>query len=77
MKRKLLFYLNGAAAGIAMEWAVALAVSMLLNLGYVMLAPAWLPECVGGEINAALLLTTLFAFVGIFIKRMLNSARSD
>ena len=77
MKRKLLFYLNGAAAGIAMEWAVALAVSMLLKLGYVMLAPAWLPEYVGGEINAVLLLTTLFAFVGIFIKRMLNSARSD
>ena len=77
MKHKLLFYLDGAAAGIALEWVVALLVSIMLNLRYVMLSPAWLPECVGGEINAVVLQTVLFAFVGIFIKRMLNSARSD
>lgn len=77
MKRKLLFYLDGAAVGIALEWVIALLISMLLNLGYVMFSPAWLPECVGGEINAVLLQTALFALIGILIKQMLNSARSD
>ena len=77
MKRNLRFYLDGAAIGIALEWIIAISVSIMLNLGYVMLSPAWLPEYVGGEINAVLLQTVLFALVGIFIKQMLNSARSD
>lgn len=77
MKQIITFWLSGAAAGMAFELLAAVALSAVLHLGYVMLCPAWLPECVGGEINAVLLQTALFALAGVFIKRMLNSQRSD
>ena len=77
MKQKLFLWLSGAAAGVSLELAAAIVVSSALHLGYVMLRPAWLPECVGGEIPATVLQTALFALSGAFIKQMLNSARSD
>lgn len=77
MKRTIFFLLNGAAMGIAIELLAAILLSSALHLGYVMLCPAWLPECVGGEIQATLLQTALCALLGIVAKRMLNSRRSD
>ena len=77
MKQTLSFLLSGAAMGIAVELIVAIIISSALRLGYVMLCPAWLPECVGGEIPATVLQTALFALLGILAKRMLNSRGSD
>lgn len=53
MKHMLSSLLSGAAAGISIELLAAILLSSALHLGYVMLCPAWLPECVGGEIPAA------------------------
>ena len=77
MKHVLSSLLSGAAVGISIELLTAILLSSVLHLGYVMLCPAWLPECVGGEIPATVLQTALFALSGAFIKQMLNSARSD
>lgn len=77
MKHMLSSLLSGAAAGISIELLAAILLSSALHLGYVMLCPAWLPECVGGEIPAAFLQTALFAPAGIIIKQMLNSQRTD
>ena len=77
MKHMLSSLLSGAAAGISIELLAAILLSSALHLGYVMLCPAWLPECVGGEIPAVLLQTALFALAGIIIKQTLNSRRTD
>ena len=77
MKHMLSSLLSGAAAGISIELLAAILLSSALHLGYVILCPAWLPECVGGEIPAAFLPTALFALAGIIIKQMLNSRRTD
>ena len=77
MKHALSSLLSGAAAGISIELLTAMILSSALHLGYVMLCPAWLPECVGGEIPAAFLQTALFALAGILVKQMLNSRRTD
>ena len=77
MKHMLSSLLSGAAAGISIEPLAAILLSSALHLGYVMLCPAWLPECVGGEISVAFLSTALFALAGIIIKQMLNSQRTD
>lgn len=77
MKHMLSSLLSGAAAGISIELLAAILLSSALHLGDVMLCPAWLPECVGGEIPAAFLQTALFALAGIIIKQMLNSRRTD
>lgn len=77
MKHMLSSLLSGAAAGISIELLAAILLSSSLHLGYAMLCPAWLPECVGGEIPAVFLQTALFALAGIIIKQMLNSRRTD
>ena len=77
MKHMLSSLLSGAAAGISIELLAAILLSSALHLGYVMLCPAWLPECVRAEIPAAFLQTALFALAGIIIKQMLNSRRTD
>ena len=77
MKHALSSLLSGAAAGISIELLAAILLSSSLHLGYAMLCPAWLPECVGGEIPAAFLQTALFALAGIIIKQTLNSRRTD
>lgn len=51
MKHMLSSLLSGAAAGISIELLAAILLSSALHLGYIMLCPAWLPECVGGEIS--------------------------
>ena len=51
MKHMLPSLLSGAAAGISIELLAAILLSSALHLGYVILCPAWLPECVGGEIK--------------------------
>lgn len=77
MKHMLSSLLSCAAAGISIELLAAILLSSALHLGYVMLCPVWLSECVGGEIPAAFLQTALFALAGIIIKQMLNSQRTD
>ena len=77
MKHMLPSLLSGAAAGISIKLLATILLSSALHLGYVILYPAWLPECVGGEISAAFLPTALFALAGIIIKQMLNSRRTD
>ena len=77
MKHMLSSLLSGAAAGISIEPLAAILLSSALHLGYVILCPAWLPECVGGEIPEAFLQTALFALAGIIIKQTLNSRRTD
>ena len=77
MKHALSSLLSGASAGISIELLASILLSSALHLGYVMLCPAWLPECVGGEIPAVFLQTALFALAGIIIKQMLNSRRTD
>lgn len=77
MKHMLPSLLSGAATGISIELLAAILLSSALHLGYIIRCPAWLPECVGGEIPAAFLQTALFALAGIIIKQMLNSQRTD
>lgn len=77
MKHMLSSMLSGAATGISIELLAAILLSSALHLGYIIRCPAWLPECVGGEIPAAFLQTALFALAGIIIKQMLNSQRTD
>lgn len=77
MKHALSSLLSGASIGILIELLTAILLSSVLHLGYVMLCPAWLPKCVGGEIPAAFLQTALFALAGIIIKQTLNSRRTD
>ena len=77
MKHMLSSLLSGAATGISIELLAAILLSSALHLGYIIRCPAWLPECVGGEIPEAFLQTALFALAGIIIKQMLNSQRTD
>ena len=77
MKHMLSSLLSGATTGISIELLAAILLSSALHLGYIIRCPAWLPECVGGEIPAAFLQTALFALAGIIIKQMLNSQRTD
>ena len=77
MKHILSSLLSGAAAPLPRDPPPAPLLSPAVQLGYVMLRPAWLPECVGGEISAAFLPTALFTLAGIIIKQMLNSRRTD
>ena len=73
--RSLGFWLSGAAAGVALELIAAIALSSALHLGYIMLCPAWLPEQVGGEINAVMMQTAVCAGLGMSVKRMLKWCR--
>ena len=72
MDKRLSFWLSGAAFGVAFELIAAIVLSSALHLGYIMLCPAWLPEQVGGEINAVLVQTIFCAGVGMSVKRMLK-----
>lgn len=56
--------LTGAAAGIAVDYLAALIASASLHLGYFMPCPSWLPERVGGEMNAVIFQMALCALAG-------------
>ena len=56
--------LTGAAAGIAVDYLAALIASASLHLGYFMPCLPWLPERVGGELNAVVFQMTLCALAG-------------
>lgn len=67
--------LIGLLAGIAAHELISLAVSALLRLGYYMPFPAWLPERVGGEMNATALLTLFSGLLGAGAGLALSIAR--
>lgn len=68
MKKSLIkSILTGASCGLAANQAACFLVSKALRLGYYAACPAWLPEKVGGEMNAVLLQMALFALNGILV----------
>lgn len=68
MKKSLIkSVLTGACCGLAANQAACFLASKALRLGYYAACPAWLPEKVGGEMNAVLLQMALFALNGILV----------
>lgn len=64
MKRHLKIALDGAAKGVAVQYLATLATSICLHLGYFMPYPAFLPEAVGGELQAVIWMAALSALLG-------------
>lgn len=64
MKRHLKIALDGAAKGVAVQYLATLAASICLHLGYFMPYPAFLPEAVGGELQAVIWMAALSALLG-------------
>ena len=65
MARKWIFTgINGALWGVAIQYIVAIVVSLWLQLGYFLPYIASLPEKVGGEMNAVLWQTAVCALLG-------------
>jgi len=56
--------LDGAAKGVAVQYLATLAASICLHLGYFMPYPAFLPEAVGGELQAVVWMAVLSALLG-------------
>ena len=65
MKRYLKIALDGAAKGVAVQYLATLAASICLHLGYFMPYPAFLPEAVGGELQAVIWMAALSALLVI------------
>ena len=64
MKRHLKIALDGAAKGVPVQYLATLAASICLHLGYFMPYPAFLPEAVGGELQAVIWMAALSALLG-------------
>ena len=77
MKRSLIKSIPiGIAFGLAANQLVCFLASKALRLGYYASCPAWLPEKVGGELNAVLLQMVLFALIGVCISFLVFNMRS-
>ena len=55
----------GMLIGIAMQYLLAIGVSLYLRLGYLLPYPASLPERFGGEMNTVLIVTAVSALIGM------------
>ena len=78
MKRKLVHNaFLGAVFGMAANYGVAVVASYALGLGYLMPYPAILPERVGGEMNAVLLMLVLCAAIGMAVGIAVGLLRVD
>ena len=76
MKKSLIkSILMGTISGLAANQLVCLLVSKALHLGYYAACPAWLPEKVGGEMNAVLLQMVLFVLIGICVSILVFNTR--
>ena len=64
MKRYLKIALDGAAKGVAVQYLATLLASICLHLGHFMPYPAFLPEIVGGELQAVIWMAVLSALAG-------------
>lgn len=64
MKRHLKIALDGAEKGVAVQYLATLPASICLHLGYFMPYPAFLPEAVGGELQAVIWMAALSALLG-------------
>ena len=76
MKKILKTGLIGMVTGIAGNYLLAILLSFALKLGYLMPYPAWLPESVGGEMNAVLLTALVCAVAGAGAGLALGFARA-
>ena len=59
--------LTGFMAGVAVDYIAAIVTSFILKLGYFMPCLAFLPEQVGGEMNAVLLQAMICGLTGAAI----------
>jgi hypothetical protein len=75
-KRLLRYGILGMLTGIALNYIVAMIASYMLRLGYYMGYPAALPESVGGEFNATLLVMAACGCLGLGIGLMLGLIKS-
>lgn len=75
MKRFLLPALRGALIGVAVQYLVSIAISINLQLGYLMAYIATLAEAVHGEMNAVLLEATLSALLGMGVALAISFGR--
>lgn len=63
-KRLLRYGIVGFLAGVALNNILAIILSYALHLGYLMPYPAMLPENVGGEMNAGLIVMLVCGWLG-------------
>jgi len=68
--------LIGIVSGLAANQLVCFVASKALRLGYYAACPAWLPERVGGEMNAVLLQMILFSMIGIIVTLLVFKIRN-
>lgn len=66
MRKHLVFRgLQGLLLGIAVQYVLAIALSLYLRLGYLLPYPATFAERFGGEMNAVLLATAASGLIGL------------
>lgn len=75
MKRFVLPALRGALFGIAAQYLLSIAISIKLQLGYLMAYITTLAEVVHGEMNAVLLEAALSAILGMGVSLAVTFAR--
>lgn len=59
--------LLGMLIGIAVQYILAIGVSLYLRLGYLLPYPASFPERFGGEMNTVLIVTAASALIGMIV----------
>ena len=57
----------GFLAGIAIQYILAIGISLYLNLGYLLPYPASFPERFGGEMNTVVIVTAICGGLGAIV----------